>query len=113
MIAAGLSWKKSKKLLARASTEKREAYIQLFSKLYEEVVLRKRTLIYVDEAHIHQDVDLGYGWTGKGERFFVPSVTPGLFSKINWYGAYDFSNGRTLAWAYKTCNGSSTVEFLD
>ena len=44
-------------------------------------------LIYVDEAHIHLDSDQGYGWSIKGERFWVSSSSPGL-EKVSFYGVY-------------------------
>jgi hypothetical protein len=31
----------------------------------------RHQLVYWDEAHIHQDVDLGHGWGERGKRFFV------------------------------------------
>jgi len=109
----GLSWKKTKKILAKANTERRVAYLSEFEGLYAEMARGERTLIYIDEAHIHQDMDLGYGWAPAGQPFRVPSSSPGLHAKINWYGAYDFTNGRTFLWAYPMCNGLSTADFLD
>jgi hypothetical protein len=40
-------------------------------------------LVYLDEAHIHQDVDLGYGWAERGKRFDVVSSSPGLKAKVS------------------------------
>ena len=45
-------------------------------------------LVYLDEAHIHQDADLGYGWGLRGERFHVASASPGLAAKVSFYGLY-------------------------
>src|SRR5215210_3362681 len=33
----------------------------------------RHLLVYVDEAHIHQDADLGYGWAERGQRLWVAS----------------------------------------
>jgi hypothetical protein len=34
-------------------------------------------LVYIDEAHIHLDTDAGYGWSIRGQRFWVSSSSPG------------------------------------
>ena len=112
LCAANLSWKKSKKILAKAKTAKRLEYLQRFTQLYEEMVRGERTLIYIDEAHLHQDTDEGYGWYFKGQRWYVPSTTPGLHAKINWYGAYDFTNACAMIWSYPKCDGANTADFL-
>lgn len=109
----GFSWKKTKVLLGKANPERRREYIAFYKALYDEMRFGERTLIYIDEAHLHQDMDLGYGWARRGERFFRVSQSPGLQAKINWYGAYDFTNGHVLLWAYGTCNGANTADFLD
>lgn len=108
----GLAWLKTKKLLAKARTARRATYLDLLRELYRDMVAGRRTLVYVDEAHIHQDLDAGYGWAPKGERFCIPSTSPGLSAKINWYGAYDFTNGRAFLWSYAKCTGEATVDFL-
>jgi transposase len=113
LTSSGLSWKKATKLLAKAKRAKRLEYMAQFHLLYAEMMRGERTLIYLDEAHIHQDVDLGYGWYYKGKRWYIPSTTPGLHAKINWYGAYDFTNGRAMIWAYPRCDGPHTAEFLE
>ena len=45
-------------------------------------------MVYVDEAHIHQDADLGYGWAKRGQRFWVASRAPGLSARVSFYGLY-------------------------
>ena len=49
--------------------------------------------MYIDEAHIHLDTDEGYGWSVKGERFWVSSSSPGL-QKVSFYGAYFYNKGK-------------------
>jgi transposase len=110
--AAHLSWKKPKKILAKANTAKRLEYLQRFEQLYEEMQRGERTLIYLDEAHLHQDMDSGYGWYFKGRRWLVPSTTPGLHARINWYGAYNFTDGKAMIWSYPKCDGANTADFL-
>ena len=107
-----LSFKKTKKLLRKADPLKRAAFLERFQTLWPSVADGSRTLVYIDEVHIHQDMDLGYGWARKGIPFYIPSSSPGLPAKINWYGAYDFSNGQAMIWAYPKCNGENTADFL-
>ena len=47
---------------------------------------------------------LGRGWTLKKLRQWVVD--------INWFGAYDFSDGECLIWAVGACNKETTCEFL-
>jgi transposase len=108
----GLSWKKTKKLLGKAKTEDRLAHLDSLDVWFGEMARGERTLVYVDEAHIHQDLDLGFGWSRRGVPFYVPSTSPGLHAKVNWYGAYDFTNGRVMLWAYPKCNGLNSADFL-
>ncbi len=109
---AGLSWKKSKKVLGKANPEKRAEYVAHFQDWYEQVCQDKIRLIYIDEVHLHQDLDLGYRWSVRGEADWVPSYCPPLQTRRNWYGAYDFTNAQCLIWHGETCNGDHTVAFL-
>ena len=89
-----LSWKKAKKLLGRADPERREAE-QLQNGLAG-AQRDQHLLVYVDEAHIHQDADLGYGWAARGQRLWVASSSPGLSAKVSFYGLYLDNEGRLL-----------------
>ena len=109
---ANLSWKKCKKLLTRADPEKRAQFVQEFQVLYERMLQGEVRVIYVDEAHIHQDMDIGYTWTTKGEIAWRPSISPGLSNRLNWYGAYDFTEGQAFIWQDDKCNGEKTIKFL-
>lgn len=73
----------------------------------------KAIVIYVDESHFHRDLDLGYAWTPIGERAWRVSDCPSLQDKINWYGAYDFTNGACLIWNEGNCNSENTSQFLE
>ena len=73
-----LSWKKAKKRLGRADPERRQALIEQLQGVLDGAQRDQHLLVYVDEAHIHQDADLGYGWAQRGERFWVASSSPGL-----------------------------------
>src|SRR4051812_34397591 len=65
-----LSWKKAKKLLGRADPERRQAFLAQLQSVLEGAQRDRHLVVYVDEAHIHQDADLGYGWAERGQRFW-------------------------------------------
>ena len=77
---AGLSWKKSKKVLAKANPTQRAEFVARFQDWFGQLYQGKVRLIYVDEAHLHQDMELGYRWSAVGEPDWVPSTSP--LSKI-------------------------------
>src|SRR5215217_5544464 len=81
-----LSWKKAKKLLGRANPEQRQAFLEQLRGVLEGAQRDRHLLVYVDEAHIHPDADLGYGWAKRGERFWVASSSPGLSARVSVYG---------------------------
>jgi hypothetical protein len=87
---AGLSWKKSRKLLNKANSEKRAEYLDILKGLLDDVLNSGRLLIFIDEAHIHLDTDEGYGWSVEGERAWVSSSSPGL-RKVSFYGVYIYN----------------------
>jgi transposase len=107
-----LSWKKCQKLLQKADPEKRAAYIQEFTRRFEQVCRQEIELVYIDEAHFHRDLDLGYTWAPKGQPAWRASDCPPLADRINWYGAYDFNQGRCFLWNEGSCNGQHTAQFL-
>ena len=109
---ADLSWKKCKKLLAKADPEKRAQFVEAFKTLYQRMLQGKVRIIYIDEVHVHQDMDLGYTWAPKGEIAWRKSSSPSLSKRINWYGAFDFTEGRTYIWHEGKCNGENTIKFL-
>src|SRR4051812_14781169 len=63
------SWKKAKKLLGRADPERRQAFIERVRDLLAGAQRDQHLVVFLDEAHIHQDADLGYGWAERGQRF--------------------------------------------
>ena len=89
-----LSWKKAKKLLGRANPERRQAFVDRVRDLLAGAQRDQHLLVYVDEAHIHQDADLGYGWGERGQRFHVASRSPGLSAKVSFYGLYLYNEGQ-------------------
>ena len=69
-------------------------------------------LVYLDEAHIHQDVDLGYGWGVRGKRFYVASSSPALADKISFYGLYLYNEAQVRIWPYARASGEHTIDVL-
>lgn len=112
LTSSGLSWKKCKKLLSKADPQKRAAYISQFQQLFEQMCRGDLRLVYLDEAHVHQDLDLGYTWALRGEPTWQKSSCPPLAARLNWYGAYDFSEGRCFIWEEGGCAGDQTINFL-
>ena len=109
---AGLTWKKCKKLLGKRDPQKRSDYLERFRELYEQVIRGEVVLIYVDESHFHRDLEVGYTWGRIGQRVWRVSDCPPLADRINWYGAYNFSDGQCLIWNEGNCNKEHTVAFL-
>jgi transposase len=107
-----LSWKKAKKVLGRADAERRESFIEQIGGLLDGTRDEQHTLVYLDEAHIHQDVDLGYGWCERGQRFHVASSSPGLKAKVSFYGLYLYNEGQVRIWPYPRANGEHTIDVL-
>jgi transposase len=109
----GFSWKKGKKLLARANPAQRECFVDrikalLLSAASDDELL----LVYIDEAHIHQDADLGYGWTVRGERAWVSSTSPGLSAKVSFYGLYLYNEAQVRILPHTRGDGPNTLDVL-
>jgi hypothetical protein len=107
-----LSWKKARKLLGRADPDQREAFIAQIGPLLDGARDERHHLVYLDEAHIHQDVDLGYGWGERGKRCHVISSSPGLKAKVSFYGLYLDTEGQVRIWPYARASGDHTIDVL-
>jgi hypothetical protein len=90
-----------------ADPEKREAFIAQIGSLLDDARDERHHLVYLDEAHIHQDVDPGYGWAERGKRFQLASSSPGLKAKVSFYGLYLYNEGQVRIWPYDRASGSS------
>ncbi len=108
----GLSWKKARKLLGRADPERRAAFLDQLRPVLDGAQRDRHRLVYLDEAHIHQDVDLGYGWGERGQRFHVASTSPGLSAKVSVYGLYLYNEGQVRLWPYARANSEHTTDVL-
>jgi transposase len=107
----GFSWKKARKLLNKANTQKRSEYLVILKGLMQDALDNDHLLIFIDEAHIHLDTDEGYGWSVKGERFWVNSSSPGL-AKVSFYGVYIYNLGQVRLFPYDVANSLNTIEVL-
>ncbi|MFL5282231.1 MAG: IS630 family transposase [Rhodopila sp.] len=108
----GFSWKKARKLLGRADPVRRMGFIQDLRALRDGAQRDRYQLVYVDEAHIHQDVDPGYGWGVCGTPFHVASSSPGLSAKVSFYGLYLYNEGQVRIWPYPRASGEHTIDVL-
>ncbi len=107
-----LSWKKAKKLLGRACPEQRQAFVERVRDLIAGAQRDQHLLVYVDEAHIHQDADLGYGWAERDQRFWVASSFPGLSARVSFYGLSLYNEGQVRLWPYRRANGEHSIDVL-
>jgi transposase len=107
-----LSWKKAKKLLGRADPERRQAFIEQLQGVLDGAQRDQHLVVYVDEAHIHLDADLGYGWAERGERVWVASSSPGLSARVSFYGLYLSNEGQVRLWPFPRANGDHTIAVL-
>jgi len=107
-----LSWKKAEKLLGRADPERRQAFVERIQDLLAGAQRDRHLLVYLDEAHIHQDADLGYGWADRGRRLWVASPSPRLSDKLSFYGLYLYNEGQVRLWPYARANGEHTIDVL-
>jgi transposase len=109
----GFSWKKGKKLLARADPAQRQSFVERIQALLLSAAKDdEQLLVYIDEAHIHQDADLGYGWTERGERAWVSSTSPGLSAKISFYGLYLYNEAHVRILPHTRGDGPNTIDVL-
>ncbi len=68
--------------------------------------------VSLDEAHLHQDANLGYGWSMRTERLWIHSTSPGLSAKHSFYGLYLYNEGQVRLWPYPWANGEHTIAVL-
>ena len=109
----GFSWKKGKKLLARADPAQRQSFVERIQPLLLSAAKDDEQLLaYIDEAHIHQDADLGYGWTERGERAWVSSTSPGLSAKVSFYGIYLYNEAQVRILPHTRGDGANTIDVL-
>lgn len=107
-----MTWKKGKLLLARAPKEAREKFVTKIKALLRAAHVGKEKLIFINEAHIHQDADLGHTWSRRGERYYVSSTSPGL-ARVTFFGAYVYNDMSVAIWPAARGNGSTAIDCLE
>jgi transposase len=108
----GLSWQKARKLLGRADPQRRAAFLEQMRPVLEGTQRDRHVLVHLDEAHVHQDADLGHGWGERGQRFHVASTSPGLAARVSLYGLYLYNDGQVRLWPYARATGEHTIAVL-
>jgi transposase len=111
LVRLGFSWKKARKLLAKACPQRRQEFLQDLKSLMVHVHNGRILLVYCDEAHIHLEADLGYGWGRRGLPLFVHSTSPGL-QKVSFYGLYLYNYQTVRIWPYPCANSDHTMDML-
>ena len=85
----GYTFKKAKKLLGKAAPQKRKEFVQQLAQMMRESQHPEAPLlVFCDEAHLHLDTDLGWGWARRGQRLYVHSDSPSLSRKRTCFGTY-------------------------
>lgn len=107
----GFSWKKARKLLNKGNPDHRAAFLKQLEVHLDDALHERCLLVYIDEAHVHLDTDEGYGWSVKGERFWVSSSSPGL-EKVSFYGLYLYNLAQVKILPYERANRFTTVDVL-
>ena len=109
----GMSWKKAKKVLAKANTTERVEFLEDMQELLMRLARGDDALlVYIDEAHIQQDADLGHGWGLRGKRLYVASSSPGLGAKVSFFGAYLYNEGLVRISPCDRANSETTMDML-
>lgn len=107
----GFSWKKAHKSLNKGKPAQRAAFLERLEGLLDEALHQRCLLGYIDEAHIHLDTDVGYGWSIRGERFWVSSSSPGR-EKVSFYGVYLYNLAQVRVFAYDKGDQFNTLDVL-
>jgi transposase len=107
-----ITWKQGKLLLARASKEAREKFVTKIKSLLRAANAGKEKLIFIDEAHVHQDADLGHTWARRGQRYYVSSTSPGL-ARVTFFGAYVYNDRKVAIWPAERGNSLTAIDCLE
>lgn len=84
-----LSFQKAPKPLGKASAQHRAEFVQSIGELIQKAQQGDEPLLCcADEAHLHLDVEPGYGWAPRGQRLFVYSNSPRLGQKLTCFRLY-------------------------
>ena len=107
-----ITWKQGKLLLARASQEERAKFVTKIKSLLRAANSGNEKLIFIDEAHVHQDADLGHTWARRGQRYYVSSTSPGL-ARVTFFGAYVYNDRKVAIWPAERGNSRTAIDCLE
>lgn len=112
--ALGYTWKKAKKLLGKACPARRAQFVQQLEDLLVQAKQDHGPLvIFSDEAHLHLDTDLGWGWAPRGQRLYVNSNSPPLAKKLTCFGFYALGATEPVRmWTTHWANAETTKQML-
>ena len=112
--ALGYTWKKAKKLLGKASAARRAEFVHKLGELLTQAQSPDGPLlVFCDEAHLHLDTDLGFGWAPRGQRLYVNSYSPPLHRKLTCFGFYALGATEPVRlWTTHWANAETTCEML-
>lgn len=111
LVDLKMSWKQGKKLLSRGSAAAREAFVGRLKTLLRKAKSGAEKLVFIDEAHIHQDADLGRTWSRRGERYYVATTSPGL-ARVSFFGAFVYNDAKVAIFPAERANGETAGDFL-
>ena len=70
-------------------------------------------VVFADEAHLHLDTDLGWGWAPRGQRLYVNSTSPPLSKKLTCFGFYALGATEPVrVWTTHWANAETTNQML-
>ena len=89
----GFAFKRPKRRLLKADTEKRESFVAEYAAMSEEARRSGAKIFFADEAHFRADAELRGKWVLKGEPALVDSSSPRYGEKASFYSAVCLETG--------------------
>lgn len=69
--------------------------------------------MFADEAHLHLETDLGWGWAPRGQRLYVHLSSPPLARKLTCFGFYALGATQPVRlWTTHWANAETTCQAL-
>ena len=110
----GFSFKRPKKRLLKADSEKRASFLEEYAALREEARRTGAKIFFADEAHFRADAELRGKWVLRGEPALVDSTSPRYGEKASYYSAVCLETGE-VDWMELEGNSNSgtSAAFLE
>jgi transposase len=106
----GFSYKKPKKLPAKADIKEQEAFIKGYKELRDSLNEEKETMYFLDGVHPTHNVMPAYAWIKKGEDKYIKSNTGR--KRININGAFCPIDNSIVVRDDERINSESTINLL-